>query len=427
MRQVAEQAQPPQSASETHEAAAWQHEPLKFVERAYDEAGPVRTPHPDAAAKIQYRITNELREKGLGTYADLPEALAVMGPRLIREGTLDQLPLSNAERAGAYMLAALMTMPVEGYAGGSVPHRKQETPEQTVFRVVIGHLRYIGQSPPRPKEMSERALERRKQSVHAQLASRAHPDDEALKAATEEAEQAFERARWAVDEYETVVGASQRFVEELAQATFSGQSTQLKLREAGQSYGAEEAKQSDWIPLPPVPSDARPVDTSGLSPEEAELVEQATRYRHERINDLYALKNEWGEGNVAESNFSGRSAAGDAPRDIDTDADPSSSRSAAEASFETNHYFVAILPQHLPDGRIIEHAVVDNPLYGNALFVFRAESGFRPDGTTITWRDIFTNDHTKDDWKRLGAVKITHQGDWQNRVLEVLTRNLAEE
>ncbi|MFO0971560.1 MAG: hypothetical protein U0520_04430 [Candidatus Saccharimonadales bacterium] len=82
-------------------------------------------------------------------------------------------------------------------------------------------------------------------------------------------------------------------------------------------------------------------------------------------------------------------------------------------------YVAAILPEDTDHG-VIEHVVAENPVSGNAVYVFRAEKGFRAGARTVGWREVFNK--TKFIARALGARKIVHNGNVQDNVLEYLTR-----
>jgi hypothetical protein len=82
----------------------------------------------------------------------------------------------------------------------------------------------------------------------------------------------------------------------------------------------------------------------------------------------------------------------------------------------TDRYFVALLPQKLPDGRIITHGVFDSDKDDNALFVYRGERELQ---TGLNWAEVFDKRY-KTDVVKYGAKKMTHQGDWQTRVEKYL-------
>lgn len=83
-------------------------------------------------------------------------------------------------------------------------------------------------------------------------------------------------------------------------------------------------------------------------------------------------------------------------------------------------YLVAVLPQKLPDGTVIEHAVAENPTTGNAVYVFRAEKGFAAGGRTVSWQDVLSR--SKFIARALGARKVVHNQYVEDNVLEYLTR-----
>ncbi len=83
-------------------------------------------------------------------------------------------------------------------------------------------------------------------------------------------------------------------------------------------------------------------------------------------------------------------------------------------------YRVAVLPQTLPDGTQLEHAVADNPRTDNAMFVFRGERGLDAEGVWLTWKDVF--DKCKTDAKHLGARRMLHSRHLSRNIMEYLTR-----
>jgi hypothetical protein len=86
-------------------------------------------------------------------------------------------------------------------------------------------------------------------------------------------------------------------------------------------------------------------------------------------------------------------------------------------------YLGAVLPQTLPDGRVIEHFVADNPNLENALYVWRGEKGVDPETGQVvrTWEDVFDKHRTEA--RDLGAHRMNHTATIGERVLEYLTRN----
>jgi hypothetical protein len=72
-------------------------------------------------------------------------------------------------------------------------------------------------------------------------------------------------------------------------------------------------------------------------------------------------------------------------------------------------YQIALLPQHLPDGGTIWHAVAENPADENAIFVFRGEKGVDEGGVWLTWEDVFRG----------------HLG-YEDRVLDELTKKATD-
>jgi len=76
-------------------------------------------------------------------------------------------------------------------------------------------------------------------------------------------------------------------------------------------------------------------------------------------------------------------------------------------------YVVCVLPEQV-EGSVLEHAVAENAEYGNAVFVVRAEQG--------DWKEVLL-DKTKRQAVDLGAKRVPHQGDWRDRVLDVLTES----
>jgi hypothetical protein len=72
-----------------------------------------------------------------------------------------------------------------------------------------------------------------------------------------------------------------------------------------------------------------------------------------------------------------------------------------------------------------QHAVVDNPQYGNARYVWRADRGAtNKDGEPLNWREVFGNH--KLNARSLGAITVRHIGEWEERTLNYLTCSIDE-
>jgi hypothetical protein len=180
---------------------------------------------------------------------------------------------------------------------------------------------------------------------------------------------------------------ARNFLRGLQSATFTAEDARAELEEAANRTREHEERKEDWAILPPQPTERRATE-SHPSQARTQEVDQ------ERIDKLHELVDQWGEGYVVESQFKGHG---------------------------TDHYYAAVLPQKTPDGTVLEHAVVDNPSTGNAIFVWRAEQGIQENEALTTWQDVFV-DKFKSQAKDLGARKITHQNDWEYRMVEYLTR-----
>lgn len=88
-------------------------------------------------------------------------------------------------------------------------------------------------------------------------------------------------------------------------------------------------------------------------------------------------------------------------------------------------YRVVVLPQTLPNGQVIEHAIADNPLAGNALYVFRGESGLGSNGQILrTWKEVF--DKHRGNARQLGAQRFYHSSQLEEKVLNYLTMNPSD-
>jgi hypothetical protein len=95
----------------------------------------------------------------------------------------------------------------------------------------------------------------------------------------------------------------------------------------------------------------------------------------------------------------------------------------AHVDLDTNgtyDYMAAILPESLPDGRVIYHAVAESQDARRATFVFRGERGQASDGIVFTWENVF--DGTVNHAKAMGARRMLHTPNLDERIMEYLTR-----
>lgn len=89
-------------------------------------------------------------------------------------------------------------------------------------------------------------------------------------------------------------------------------------------------------------------------------------------------------------------------------------------------YYVAILPEVLPDGTVLQHTLNDRPEYGSGLYGWRAERGTMrgPNGTLFimrSWEDIFGASSAKRVWRSLGARCFYHTDGLEMKVLDFMT------
>jgi len=85
----------------------------------------------------------------------------------------------------------------------------------------------------------------------------------------------------------------------------------------------------------------------------------------------------------------------------------------------SHDYYAAILTDPVAG---VEHAVAANPLSNNAVFLYRGEQGVVEGEIVQTWQDIFPG-NKKNDAKALGARRMVHTANLDERIEDVLTRD----
>jgi hypothetical protein len=107
------------------------------------------------------------------------------------------------------------------------------------------------------------------------------------------------------------------------------------------------------------------------------------------------------------------------------------------AVIDLNHngkrdYIAAVLSEAMTDGTVIQHAVAAAPASRNkddAVFLFRGEQGIsinaeRETEIWLTWREVFASiGQTKDGARLLGARKMLHTDNLDDRIFDMLTRH----
>lgn len=83
-------------------------------------------------------------------------------------------------------------------------------------------------------------------------------------------------------------------------------------------------------------------------------------------------------------------------------------------------YYAIILPEKLPDGTVIEHAVADHPETGNGLYAWRAELAMENhEGRRLTWRDVLALPRRRA--REYGARCFYHTDGLEGNLLDYLT------
>ncbi|MEK7570809.1 MAG: hypothetical protein AAB553_00910 [Patescibacteria group bacterium] len=195
-----------------------------------------------------------------------------------------------------------------------------------------------------------------------------------------------------------------RFLAELPHVAFTATDVRAEFEAAARERERREAleiKKRKWkrILRQGTGEERRESDSSKPSRRRTE------RDREEIIENLGEIVDLWGEadGAVEESEFGSRTPG--------TKTD--------------NKYYAATLPFTRPDGAIVTHingepvkdGIVDNPKEG-AVYVWRSDVSGENGNRTVY--DVFDGT-TKLDARAMGAIKVVHRGDWQERVLDYLT------
>ncbi len=115
-----------------------------------------------------------------------------------------------------------------------------------------------------------------------------------------------------------------------------------------------------------------------------------------RLDQLKSFITLWGEGYIARSKIAGLSP--------------------------DMQYYVAVLPQRMSDGTVLEHAISDNlQTRHHAAYVWRAERGIGRYGQVQrTWREVFRDDKAMA--KQRGAKAIKHTETFDAKIMEYMTR-----
>jgi hypothetical protein len=327
-----------------------------------------------------------------------------MGPRLFQGRTLDNLNLSPESAAMLASMVVLVSKP-DDLNSDQVPKLKQESNEYAALRSALTYLR-AARSHKVTTELHQDQLQNVKLRERAGLLgahAAGNPSSEAAQSAYREALANLEASWENIKTKALSIDYANEFLAHLrgGELSFSKQAAIDALgatpEEQNQTETLAEAIDENWVILPPehTGADVQPraaaAETDGQPPE-------IRRYREERIAELHKLVADWGEGYVVESRF--RGAHGD-------------------------KYYVAVLPHQLDDGTPVEHAVVDNPLYGNSRFIWRADRGATNDaGESLTWRVVFST--FKSNARAMGAIPVNHRGDWESRTLGYLTSPIDE-
>jgi hypothetical protein len=354
--------------------------------------GPI---NPNMLAIVQHGVIAKF-QRADGSVDNLPDAVIRFGSDLMRRFVLDDIgqdPTTGVLYAGTM---AMLNLPSEGYEGGKVPKRSKgrETDQQTLFRNCISYLRdqasvnvavdmkdaaVTGKA---LYDMAKAAYERFQSSPDDDNAAREWED---LSSRVETHSFAFRSAYIAKYEAEALLNA-------LTEARFTAAQAGEEMRALELSFNEREAKRSQWHFLPPKPSGPR----GEVGPGDGTQVEDYIR--QERIDELHSLVDQWGDGHVEESDF----VAG-----------------------TNRRYLAAILPQHLPDGQVVEHAVLDTSRYGNRLFLLRADRPAVSGQPLREWPEVFDEQY-KPEAEANGAIGVVHRGNWRDRVLDYLTRKPDE-
>jgi hypothetical protein len=374
-----------------------QHSLAQAKEAMPIDMGPL---NPNVLAQLQHGLIKHFKRSNENV-ENFPDAVSAFGPEVMRHFVLDKVgqdATTGVLYAGAI---AMLTLPSEGYRGGKVPKRSKgrETDQQALFRLSIGYLR--GQATiDNTARINEGAIQGKQLHQEAKQVfdrHQANPGDENV---AREWEETSSRLEGHTERFKSTYIAKYEagaLVSSLAEATFTAEDAAEEMRGLERSYNEREAKRSQWHLLPPKPSGPRG-ETNGDASGEQQAQGAGDLERQERIDELYRLVEQWGDGSVEESEF----------------------------VFGTKRrYLVAILPQHLPDGRVVEHAVLDTSRYGNALFLWRAEKGQTPGQPNLEWPEVFDEEY-KPEAEAKGAIRIVHRGEWRQRVLDSLTRKAED-
>lgn len=298
----------------------------------------------------------------------------------------------NASKISAFdvLFLAAATLPEEGYDGKKIPKLPNESESHQIFRLAMGRLQNTVE---RSKGKSVDDLKREFDLTARKL--KIDPDVRTNADFIELARHLFIR-RFLLG---LQVASQEKYL--------TGETIRIELETAAEHMKRREILESEWLEVfrQEVTGKTRTITRRQVgTPREILDLEDNPRVQH-----LKDLVYEWG-GNNTDPELEPRVKALRFRRQ---------ERGGGTSHKLTDPYFVAILPQRLTDGRVIEHAVFDSPIEGkNALFVYRGEYELQ---TGFNWVEVFDKS-TKTDVQRFGGKKIVHRGDnWKEKVMDHLT------
>lgn len=382
---------PRHEARITRESTSWLSDPIEYVEVLLGESTRQEiTVVENPVEATQYSVLEALRDKGIGDYASIPEAIAAHGGKLFSNNALDRLNISIETQAVYLALAIMSTLPPEGYGDQTVPSQKSETPQAAAYRTALVRMHELKETKLRKASAIGNQMLVDVRQARMKVADT--PDAEVKAVAQASLDRALATLENYTDRWTRAAASSvfaRHFMLELPAATFTPELVQAKLKTMGQTFTEQDAHLADWTILPPEPTAQE--ERAAPNPDGSD--ETPDRSRPQVIGELHQLVKDWGEGDVVKSHFRTNGA------DV---------------------YYAAILPQTLPDGTVIEHAVVDNPAADNARYAWRATAAVAGAEPPPHWTEVFVNKF-KSEARADGARQINHVGDWQERTIDYLT------
>lgn len=409
------------------------------------------------------------RANNIGLTGDsIPDLIAGHGPKLLRKNSITPDVVELALITGA-------TLPEEGYDGGKVAKQKHEPPEKTVFRLGIGELAQ-GRDPRafRASEMRDylealRVVEEEMDphdpqyeaytrdtrfvrgeadeaddllfspfliNKYQEITTENDDDSYALKFAKAQIllhnlsvvepvkkpkhgmseippkkEFTLEEAKKKIDYIRTKTFVYE-FLEALQAATFTGEEVNRELKNAAATRRHVEVVEAEWMNLLPEDELKEIFQKSGDRAAADETIDGRTKEPkpyEDRLAPFFRLALDWG--------------TDDSQILISTFDDTEKSGKTKKKKRKPEDRFIAVVfKETSTEGIPVESAIAASAKQDDAFFAWFGEQGVVNGQIETTWVDVF-NKKGKDHAKSLGARKMLHRGDWENRALDALTQD----